>query len=108
MLGGIRDGKIPRADLSAYQVRQIHSLEDEELSSLVRDVWGEVRETPEEKQQAISKMKASLTPEVLAASDMSAGRALFKKNCQNCHRLYGEGGKVGPDLTGANRSNWII
>jgi putative membrane-bound dehydrogenase-like protein len=105
MLGGIRDGKIPRSDLSAYQVRQIHSMEDDELSKLVREVWGEVRETPEEKQQAISKLKEVLTPDGLAVSDKSAGRALFKKNCQNCHRMYGEGGKVGPDLTGANRSN---
>jgi putative heme-binding domain-containing protein len=25
--------------------------------------------------------------------------------CASCHRLYGEGGTVGPDLTGADRAN---
>ena len=30
---------------------------------------------------------------------------MFRKSCGNCHRLYGEGGKIGPDLTGGNRSN---
>ena len=30
---------------------------------------------------------------------------MFAKHCQNCHRLYGEGAKIGPDLTGANRGN---
>ncbi len=105
MLHGIREGKIPRSDLSAYQVRQIHNLGDEELSNLIGEVWGEVRESPEEKRQAIKRWKESLTPEVLATSDRSAGRQLFTKHCQNCHRLYGEGGKVGPDLTGSNRSN---
>ena len=26
-------------------------------------------------------------------------------NCASCHTLFGEGGKVGPDLTGSNRAN---
>jgi putative heme-binding domain-containing protein len=33
------------------------------------------------------------------------GRALFAKTCQNCHTLYGVGGKIGPDITGSNRNN---
>src|SRR5690606_22594916 len=35
----------------------------------------------------------------------SRGRALFQKTCATCHKLYGEGGQVGPDLTGSNRNN---
>ncbi len=105
MLVAIKEGKIPRSDLSAFQVRQIHNLKDEALSKLVSEVWGEVRDSPEAKQKAIDDNKQFLTPSVLAAADKSAGRELFKKNCQNCHLLYGEGGKVGPDLTGSNRGN---
>jgi putative heme-binding domain-containing protein len=30
---------------------------------------------------------------------------LFKKLCQNCHRLFGEGEQIGPDLTGSNRND---
>jgi putative heme-binding domain-containing protein len=33
------------------------------------------------------------------------GRAVFAKNCQQCHTLFATGGKVGPDLTGSNRAN---
>ena len=33
-----------------------------------------------------------------------AGRC-FAKTCQQCHTLYGVGGKVGPDITGSNRAN---
>ena len=29
----------------------------------------------------------------------------LRGSCQNCHTLYGEGGHIGPDLTGANRDN---
>ena len=34
-----------------------------------------------------------------------AGKALFAKHCATCHRLFGEGNQVGPDLTHANRKN---
>ncbi len=105
MLAAIRDGKIPRSDLSAYQVRQIHSLGDPQLSQLVGEVWGEVRETSEQKQSAIDSFKTTLSPDAQVNADKRNGRALFVKHCQNCHRLYGEGAKIGPDLTGANRGN---
>src|SRR5262249_3462235 len=38
-------------------------------------------------------------------SDVPLGRAVFAKVCQQCHTLYGVGGKVGPDITGSNRAN---
>ena len=36
---------------------------------------------------------------------MKHGRQVFKKTCQQCHLLFGEGGKIGPDLSGSNRNN---
>ena len=105
LLDAIERGTIKRSDLSAFGVRQIQSLGDTVLSNRVRQVWGEVRDTPEQKRNQIKSIKQMLTPRVLASADRSAGRVLFKKLCQNCHRLYGEGEKVGPDLSGANRNN---
>ncbi len=32
--------------------------------------------------------------------DVAQGKAVFVKNCANCHTHRGEGNKVGPDLTG--------
>ena len=37
--------------------------------------------------------------------DAAAGKAIFTKACAACHTLFGEGGKVGPDLTTADRRN---
>jgi putative heme-binding domain-containing protein len=37
--------------------------------------------------------------------DPSKGRVLFAKTCNQCHTLFDPGGKVGPELTGANRSD---
>ncbi|MCA9204413.1 MAG: c-type cytochrome, partial [Planctomycetales bacterium] len=38
-------------------------------------------------------------------ADVSQGRLLFNQSCAKCHRLFGQGEAIGPDLTGANRSN---
>lgn len=46
-----------------------------------------------------------LTASYLSRADLGNGRRLFSKTCQQCHKLYGEGQTIGPDLTGSNRSN---
>jgi len=35
--------------------------------------------------------------------DPYRGKAQFKANCARCHKLYAEGGEIGPDLTGYQR-----
>jgi len=37
--------------------------------------------------------------------DLNAGHDLATKTCFVCHKLYGEGAEVGPDLTGVGRSS---
>ncbi len=38
-----------------------------------------------------------------AAGHAEQGREIFRKQCGTCHALFGEGEKIGPDLTHANR-----
>jgi putative heme-binding domain-containing protein len=64
-----------------------------------------VRETPREKTRLIASYRQRLTPAALSAGDRVRGRALFVKLCANCHQLFGEGAAIGPDLTGAQRTN---
>jgi putative heme-binding domain-containing protein len=42
---------------------------------------------------------------VLASADLKKGRQLFQGTCFACHQLFGEGMKLGPDLTGSNRAD---
>ena len=37
--------------------------------------------------------------------DPRKGRVLFARTCMQCHTLFDAGGKVGPELTGANRQD---
>ncbi|XZE53914.1 PVC-type heme-binding CxxCH protein [Planctomycetaceae bacterium SH139] len=105
LLGAIEQGKIPANDLTAFDVRQLRSLSDRQLDTLIARVWGATRETSQAKSQQIAEWKSKLTSSELANADLAAGRRLFQKTCQQCHRLYGDGVQVGPDLTGSNRNN---
>ena len=105
LLAGVAKGKISRGDISAFHARQIQNLGNEELSSQLRDVWGEIRGTAGDKQKLIARYRKLLTPERLRAADPAKGRVLFSQTCAICHVLYGEGARIGPDLTGSSRDN---
>lgn len=105
MLRAIEQGKIPANDLSAFQVRQIKSFGDPQLTKLIGRVWGEFRTTPDEIQSKIDHLKKSLQGSSLAEGQLGNGHRLFQKLCKNCHRLFGEGEQIGPDLTGSNRND---
>src|SRR6185369_15366536 len=65
----------------------------------------ELRDSSEDKRATIAKWKTTLNAEALTQADLSQGRAVFNTACASCHTLYGEGGKIGPDLTGGGRDN---
>jgi putative heme-binding domain-containing protein len=101
----VESGRIPREDLSAFTARQLRNLGDARVTERVRTLWGKVRATPADKVRKIASLKKRLTPESLARADRSAGRVVFKKTCASCHKLFGEGGAIGPDITGSQRRN---
>jgi putative membrane-bound dehydrogenase-like protein len=99
------NGTIPRTELSASQARQIRGFENAILTKRLSEVWGEFRDSPKDKADLMAKLKSEFTPEALSKANRSEGRALFVKQCANCHKLFGQGGEIGPDLTGAGRKD---
>jgi putative heme-binding domain-containing protein len=83
----------------------VRSFNDPVLTKRLGEVWGELRDSPDDKQKLIAQWKAKLTPATLAAADKSQGRVVFNTACAACHTLYGHGGQIGPDLTGSGRDN---
>jgi putative membrane-bound dehydrogenase-like protein len=105
LLDAVDDGKIPRDAITAYDLRQIRSLGDPTLDARIKRDWGGIAETTVEKRRRIDSLKESLQPTVLAAADASRGRLLYDQSCGRCHKLFGAGESIGPDLTGGNRTN---
>lgn len=105
LLDAIEAKAVPRGDVTAFAARQMFALSDAKLTERLKAVWGEVRETAADKLKAVAKYKAQLTPAALKVANVANGRLVFAKNCAACHKLFGEGGTVGPDLTGSNRSD---
>ncbi|MEZ6042221.1 MAG: c-type cytochrome [Planctomycetaceae bacterium] len=98
-------GEVSSEDLTAAHVRQLNTFQDDALAAILAEKWGVINESSEAKAAAIANWKARLTPDFLADASYDEGAALFRKTCAACHRLYGEGGQIGPDLTGSNRGN---
>lgn len=105
LLDHITKEKLSRQTISPYQARQILDFNNEALETKLTEVWGALRQTPEAKQLQIKTLKARLTPEHLATSNLNEGAKLFQTHCATCHELHGKGGTLGPDLTGSGRSS---
>jgi putative heme-binding domain-containing protein len=105
MLQAVEAKKIASADLSADLVRQLEYLKNDSVNQILAKTWGTVRETPAEKAKLIEEYKDLITSKKGPKPDVSLGRAVFAKTCQQCHVLFATGGQIGPELTGSNRAN---
>ena len=105
MLDALESGLIARGDISTLVVRQLLTLKDPKVDAKVAKVWGVVRGTTDSKKNIIAKFKATYTPEAIRQADLPNGRVVFNRVCAQCHTLFDSGGRVGPNLTGSQRSN---
>ncbi len=103
LLETIDRGEIKPDQIPAAQLRQIALFKEPRIEELLVKHWGKVtEETPAEKRARIHGISVSMN---LTTGDSARGKPLFAKHCGTCHTLFGEGNKVGPDLTGAERKN---
>ena len=105
LLAAVERQEIPSTDISATQARQIAALKNDGLLQRLEAVWGTVRSSSADRVRRIQELQDLLTPGSLSRADLVAGRDLFRKTCSNCHRFFGDGRTIGPELTGSNRRN---
>lgn len=105
LLLAVKEGKVARSLLSPFLARQMDTLKDDEVKSLLKEVWGDLNAPKADLEQRKVKFRTTLSKEALARADAKQGKLIFSATCGTCHRLLGEGQDVGPDLTGSNRSD---
>jgi putative membrane-bound dehydrogenase-like protein len=104
LLQAIGEKKISPDALNVNQVRKLLASRDPELVNQVRAHWGTLRDGRNpEREKVVAAMRIFLGKQ---RGDPMAGWKVFKNVCAQCHKIYGEGVDVGPDITANGRSDF--
>ena len=100
-LNAIEKKTLSASELPAPVIRSLMNSKDQTIRAHAGKVIGRVREADADKLKIIAQKKAVVTT---GPVNLERGHELAKQTCLTCHKLYGEGADVGPDLTGVGRS----
>ena len=91
LISAVDHGTIASNAISAAQARVLSAHKNKELNAWLAREWGIVRKSPAARLAQIKQLEKALTPGELSRGDLAHGRALFRKTCSGCHRLFGDG-----------------
>lgn len=101
LIKAIAEKRLPKEDIPAYIARSLQK----QHSATFKSAYGDLAELSKDKEALINKYKGLLTTDIVNRGNASKGRAVYQRTCSPCHVMYGEGGKIGPELTGSNRAD---
>ena len=91
---------IPKRDVPPHVARQLRRV----VGVRFAEVWGPV-EVAAAEERAYARYRGLLNDKAMAGANAVNGRSVFQRTCGPCHKMYGVGGSIGPDVTGSNRAN---
>lgn len=101
-LAEIDKGTYNSGDVTLGELNRIASHSDKSINELIVKHWGQINKSnTQQKITEIRRVRFNLR----IAGDLKRGKELFENHCATCHQLFGEGKKLGPDLTTANRKD---
>ncbi len=104
LIDAVGRNQVPASALNVNQVRRLLASKDAELVKEVKAKWGTIREGRNpEREQIVKEMRTILSKK---RGNATAGWEVFKKTCAQCHKIYGEGQDVGPDITANGRGSF--
>jgi putative membrane-bound dehydrogenase-like protein len=104
LLKAIKAEQIDKDSVNLNQLKRLALFKNDELQQLLAETYGAIRQDRRsDRQQVINRMRDFLngTP-----GDPERGIAAYNKVCGQCHKIYGEGADVGPDITRNGRNDW--
>jgi len=104
LLNAIGENTLPPSVLNVNQARKLFDSKDDKVRELLSKHWGQVREgRSPDREKVVAEMRTHIRQN---KGDALAGEAVFKKVCAQCHKIYGEGQEVGPDITLNGRNDY--
>ncbi len=102
LLSAIEAKNVSATELPATVIRGFATSKEDFIRQRAQQAIGRFRETDKDKLRVIAEKRRVV---LSGPIDIGAGHEIAKKTCFVCHKLYGEGAEVGPDLTGVGRSS---
>ncbi|MEX0610665.1 MAG: PVC-type heme-binding CxxCH protein [Pirellulales bacterium] len=96
-------GDVAGQEVPVDQLRHLANHHSHQIDALVRKHWGNLG--PGSAEEKLATMRRFSNDLRAATANPEAGKVLFKKHCGTCHELHGEGERIGPNLTIANRQD---
>ena len=93
VLDAVADGRVPAGAVDALRRRQLSQHPDPRVRQRAEALFGAIASDR-------AKVYESYKDVILLTPDPAHGRAVFRRECAQCHRLDQEGTAVGPDLFG--------
>lgn len=105
LLAAVESGAIDAGDVSVEVQRQLLLHNDETIASSVKQHFGEIAGATTEQMQARIEDLHQMLQMAQGSGNPYTGKDLYKAECGKCHKLFTEGGNVGPDLTSFKRDD---
>jgi len=97
LLDAVEKGAVALGELALDQKEALLAHPDGKLAARARKLLAKSGGLPNPDRQ---KVVEELLPLTQLTGNPALGKAVFTKQCANCHTHGGEGAKIGPDLTG--------
>ncbi|HKX62791.1 MAG TPA: PVC-type heme-binding CxxCH protein, partial [Verrucomicrobiae bacterium] len=103
LVEAVDGGRLPAAIVPREFVRRMQVHDDKKLKELLVKNWpGAGRPTSAAMQAQVEQWGRTIRS---GRGDPYSGKKLFQTACASCHKLFGAGGEVGPELTTYPRSD---
>ena len=96
LLEAVERGKIGRTDLAAEQWWQLKQNPNRAIAGRAQRLSAAGNAISADREEIVRKLR----PLAKEKGDAARGKEVFATNCATCHTFNGQGGKIGPDLTG--------
>jgi putative heme-binding domain-containing protein len=99
----IAAGEVNASLLNVNQVQRVLGFKDAELTAAVNKHYGAVRTTRDPaRERTVTQMRTLVRG---IKGDPHRGIEVYNRVCGQCHKIYGQGQEVGPDITANGRAS---